>query len=303
MAVHPLVSVVVSTYRREEVLCQTLAYLLKQNHPNREIIVIDQTSEHNPETEECLRNLVLSNSIRYYRLQRASLPLARNFGARKAYGEVVLFVDDDVIPDPDLIAKHLSAYQDPSIGGVAGRRTFLLDLQVEEQSGPIGMILHNGVHVTNFSASQGTDVEWASGCNMSFQKNLLEQVNGFEPRFLGTAVYEDVDLCFRIRNLGYRIVFVPEAQLIHLVMPAGGCGARRQDRRYFYSLIHNRLLFTWRNRFHLGTLIWTYLTSFLFLGALIKQKFPLQMVISLLLAFPHSFLSFIFSTFDKHKRI
>jgi GT2 family glycosyltransferase len=240
----PLVSVVLPTYGREQVLCQTLAQLLKQTYPSFEVILVDQTPAHSLQTEAYLRALASSASLRLLRLDQASLPHARNVGVRHARGDIVLFVDDDVIPDQNLISSHARAYGDPHTGGVAGRRTVPGE---QESLWPIGQIDAWGTHISNFSSTLPSQVEWASGCHMSFRRELIALAGFFEPKFLGTAAYEDVDFCFRIRRLGYTIRFVPEAHLVHLRVVPAGCGNRRPGIRYHYSMIHNSLLFFLRH--------------------------------------------------------
>lgn len=284
----PFVSVVVCTYQREQPLCDTLDMLLKQEYYNYEIIIVDQSTSHLPTTSAFLRSK--ASFLRYFSIDRPSLPGARNFGIKNARGEIVLFVDDDVEPSPRLVAAHASAYIDPAIGGVAGRRTYPLDSQIQDTGGFVGIIRRDGIEGANFSTTKSTEVEWAPGCNMSFRKELLEGVGGFEVRFRGTAAYEEIDLCARIRSLGYRIVFVPEATLVHVVAPNGGCATRRSDLRVWYSFLHNSLLFSWRNRTlryklealreAVGTIV-----------ALIKQGYPLKLTLPLLSTVPHSLLS------------
>jgi GT2 family glycosyltransferase len=244
----PLVSVIIPTYEREQVLCGTLYSLLEQAYPNYEIVVVDQTQQHLSETKEVLDCLASQGLIRYYKIKMPSLPRARNFGARQSLGEIVLFVDDDVIPSPDLIEAHVAQYKNPSIGGVAGRRTYPKEINIREPPWPVGSIQPDARLITNFSSQKKQpNVQWASGCNMSFRKDVINQVGYFESRYFGTSVYEDVDFCCRLRRLGYNIVFEPQAHLVHINETDGGCGNRRLDFRRRYSIFHNTALFALRN--------------------------------------------------------
>jgi GT2 family glycosyltransferase len=284
----PLISVVVCTYKREKILCDTLDLLLKQEYPSFEVIVVDQTPNHLPTTVEFLRSR--ATKMRYYLIEYPSLPGARNFGIKKAHGEIILFVDDDVEPTPNLISAHAAAYTEASIGGVAGQRTYPPSSHIHDPGGPVGIIRRNGVEGANFSTTKYTEVEWAPGCNMSFRKQLLTEAGGFETSFIGTAAYEEIDLCARLRSLGYRIVFIPEASLVHMVESSGGCMTRQKSLRLWYSFIHNSLLFSWRNRtasHKLRALGEAYGT----ISALIRQRHPFKMTLPLLFAVPHSFLS------------
>ena len=58
---------------------------------------------------------------------------------------------------------------------------------------------------------------------MSFRRSALEEIDGFDPSFEGNALWEESDVCFRLRRQGYQIRFEPRAALDHLIAPAGGC--------------------------------------------------------------------------------
>ena len=115
----PQVSLIIPTYNRERVLCDTIRYALKQDFGNYEILVIDQTEKHSPET--CLFLQSLPEKVRIIHFFPASLPGARNRGVLEARGEIVLMIDDDVIIKEDFINQHLRYYQNPEVVCVTGR--------------------------------------------------------------------------------------------------------------------------------------------------------------------------------------
>ena len=84
MTAFPFVSVILPTYQREEVLCQTVTQLLAQDYPSYEIIIIDQTEKHNDKTDNFLSSL--DKRVKYYHIERPSLPAARNFGLTQDQG-------------------------------------------------------------------------------------------------------------------------------------------------------------------------------------------------------------------------
>src|SRR4051812_42964241 len=89
-------SVVIPTYRRESVLIDTLTALLALEPRPAEILVIDQTEQHEQRTERRLQELAQAGRIRHIRLNRASITAAMNEGLRKAKRDIVLFLDDDI---------------------------------------------------------------------------------------------------------------------------------------------------------------------------------------------------------------
>src|SRR5262245_20886538 len=84
-------SVVIPTYRREEVLVATVESLLRQEPAPAEILVVDQTPEHVPEVARRLETLNELGRIRWLRLDRPSITHAMNAGLEAARSEVVLF--------------------------------------------------------------------------------------------------------------------------------------------------------------------------------------------------------------------
>src|SRR3712207_6336776 len=118
----PFISVIIPTYGREEVLRETIANVLQQDYPHYEVLIVDQTRNHEPETQKYLDQLASQAKIRLFHVVWASLPGARNYGVRRAQGDVVLFLDDDVQLPVGFLTAHAHNYANrPEVGAVAGR--------------------------------------------------------------------------------------------------------------------------------------------------------------------------------------
>jgi GT2 family glycosyltransferase len=243
----PSVSVVVATIGRGPLLVQTLKGLLACNYPDFEIVVVDQT----PNPEPFVIRFMDQNSarIRYIRRRRPGLPDARNAGVAAARGDVILFVDDDVVPDNGLIAAHAAAYASDGVGGVAGRVLAPGGAPERTEGRPshVAKIGLGGLLIRdNFDAAIQTDAHHVRGCNMSFLRRAVDEAGGFDGRFGGSAHLEETDLSLRVRARGHRLVFVPAAVLIHLLEPAGGCRPKNL-RDWFFWFGHNSCLFYRKN--------------------------------------------------------
>ena len=105
------VTVAIPTYRREQVLLETLDYLLALDSPPAEILVLDQTERHAPAIGQRLMELHAAGRIRWLQLDTPSIPQAMNRGLLEARQDIVLFVDDDIRPEPGLIAAHAAAHR------------------------------------------------------------------------------------------------------------------------------------------------------------------------------------------------
>jgi len=240
----PFVSVVVATYGREETLCQTLSHLFDLDYPSYEIIVVDQTPTHTPVTERFLAEH--RDRFQYVRSEPPSLPRARNVGVTRATGEIVVFLDDDVIPAPSLLRAHVEAYDEPTVGGVAGQ--VLVPGEPRLATDRVGQVVDRRYRHYNFNSTVVTDALFAQGCNMSFRRALIDEAGGFEPAFASNSTFEEIDLCLRLHRLGYRLRFEPQASVLHLVEASGGCGNRRGGLKWYYWFLHNLFLLALRHQ-------------------------------------------------------
>ena len=242
MANLPFCSVIVPTYQREQVLCDTIAYLLDLSYPNYELIVVDQTPLHEPQTEQFL--LQVAPRIRYIQIDQVGMCHARNVGIKAAKGDILLFCDDDIIPTPDLLTNHVRHYRDPAVGGVAGPCGFQPD-------GPFYLVRdfylirgQGGEIPRHPLPTTVVETEGAPGGNMSFRKQILVCIGGSDEGFIIRAHKEDIDLSIRVRALGYRILFDPQAKIEHLDFPSGGSRAFiKQEKRFLFGVLHNQAYF------------------------------------------------------------
>jgi glycosyltransferase involved in cell wall biosynthesis len=102
---------VIPTYGRDQVLMETIRYVLTQQPAPAELIVVDQTPEHEQQTTVQLRQLDEQGQIRWLRLTQPSITAAMNRGLLETSSPVVLFLDDDLIPAENLIEAHWQAHQ------------------------------------------------------------------------------------------------------------------------------------------------------------------------------------------------
>lgn len=243
----PPVSVVVATIGRDDLLIDTVTRLLECDYGSFEIVVVDQT----PEPTDRVRRFMDEHmsTVRYIHKDTPGLPEARNDGIQASRGDIVVFVDDDVVAAPGLIAAHAGAYGEEGVSGVAGRVLPPGDLPVDSEVRPrrIAKIRCFGLVIRdNFDADVKTAAHHVRGCNMSFRRDVLLDVGGFDGRFGGSAHLEETDLAVRVRKAGGRLVFEPRARLIHLLEPDGGCRPKHL-RDWFVWYGHNFVLFYLKN--------------------------------------------------------
>jgi GT2 family glycosyltransferase len=234
------VSLVLPTLDRPEAIYNLLRHVEHQTVAPHEIIIVDQSAVLD---ERVASYAAATPRVRHHRIAERGLPNARNVGVGLATGDVVLFLDDDSIPDPDLIRFHAEAYADRGVGGVGGR------VQGGYDSGgaSIGKFRKSdGKVVRNFGATTRCEVDHLPGGNMSFRRDVFDRVGGFDKTYGGSSIGEETDFCLRARRAGVRLLFEPRASLEHLHLPTGGCRAPRfEDWLYWHS--HNSVLFVLRH--------------------------------------------------------
>ncbi len=252
----PALSVIIPTYGREAILCDSIASLLQQDYPDFEVLVVDQTQHHESATQAYLQDLADAGKVTWLRLPWASLPGARNYGVRRARGEVVIFIDDDVQIPPGYLQAHARHYSRPEVGAVAGRvfdRMKLSDsgggLEIETLP-PAAM--DPGIAWYHIDLVHTIKPQWvisARGCNMSYRRAVfVEHGVWFDERFRGSAVREESDFCLRLRSTGYRVWYDPDAHLVHLGEETGGChDISTRSPRYQVTFYHNHFLMGQKN--------------------------------------------------------
>jgi GT2 family glycosyltransferase len=206
-------SVVVPTYLREEVLLNTIHLLLNLEDPPDEILIIDQTPEHNPKTEGELALLEGKGKIRWIRLPEPTITHAMNIGLEEARHDIVLFLDDDIFPGRRLISAHRQAHLEDGINIVAGQV-----LQLGEE--PSACSEMNGLF--RFTSSCRKLVTELMGGNFSVKRKTAIALGGFDENFVHVAYRFEAEFAERALLSGEKILFEPEAGIRHLRAESGG---------------------------------------------------------------------------------
>ena len=215
------VSVAIPTYRRGEILLRTLGLLFRLDPPPGEVLVVDQTEAQPVEVEQNLRRMETEGRIRLLRFSPPSIPRAMNTGLQEAKGAVVLFVDDDVEPAPDLVAAHAARHAS-GCAAVCGQV-----LQPGEAPDPEANRGSRGEGFRadldfRFCGTETTELRNVMAGNLSVSRAAALAIGGFDEHFLGSAFRFETDFARRMVAAGHRILFAPEASLRHLRSPAGG---------------------------------------------------------------------------------
>jgi len=207
------ISIVIPTYKRERVLLETIDYLLNLESAPREILIVDQTEQHDFDTQQTLAELETAKKIRWIRLREPSITHAMNVGLQEAHEDIVLFLDDDIIPGRNLIVAHQRARDAEGCNIVAGQV-----LQPGEE--PIN---DNGAETKfKFASNRRQFISEIMGGNFSIKRELALKLGGFDENFVQVAYRFEAEFASRVLASGERILFVPDASIRHLKANSGG---------------------------------------------------------------------------------
>lgn len=213
------VAVIIPSYNRSRILENTLKKIDKCTPCPDEIIVVEQSAKVSPRLQEAISRLGSRCSL--LKQMKPNAQMARNEAARKALSEILLFIDDDVDPDPKLIQAHLANYEDSRVQAVAG---FYLEPGEEETNQTRPVIwwrpLTEIERIPAFFSQKVDSPLWPS-CNGSIRKEVFMALGGFDENYRYTLL-DDTDLSVRMLRAGYRCVHDPVARVMHLKEPTGG---------------------------------------------------------------------------------
>ena len=236
------VSVIIPTYCRKNYLLDVLNCLIKQSVLPKEVFIIDSSPESGRLGREDVDRL--PPWINYETCENIkNIPWKKNLAIPRCTGEILLFLDDDILFDESLIADHLECYAETDADGISG----LVLLPGEEKSDkPVvnneGWLWNVGLNVRNLNKVIDTKVICTA--NFSIRRDVLLSVGGFDERIKGT--WDDTELGFRLINYGYKIIHHPKPGVLHLKPNSGGSREEGVDIKFalanvlYFHLKHSR---------------------------------------------------------------
>ena len=207
------VSAAIPTYQREQVLIETVKSLIELEVAPAEILIVDQTPQHTKTTDRELALLERTGKIRWMRLASPSITHAMNMGLEQAQSDVVLFLDDDIIPGKNLIAAHARAQAQQGCNIVAGQVLQPGEEPLSEESNGAGF---------RFYSNRRQIISELMGGNFSIKRDTAIKLGGFDENFVQVAYRFEAEFAARALAAGEKILFEPEASIRHLKASTGG---------------------------------------------------------------------------------
>ena len=230
-ALHPLVSLIIGTRDRVDLLRQVVEGILEQtDYQPIELIIVDNQSAE-PATLEFLSEIQKDLRVKVIKYDAPfNFSAINNMAIRQSRGEVVGLINNDIkIISPDWLKELVSHAIRPEIGAVGAKLYYGDDLI--QHAGVVLGPLYIALHVHKYLPKQYADsvdrvqimqnYSAVTGACLMLRRQVFDEVGGLDEVNLPIA-FNDIDLCLRIRERGYRILWTPYAELYHLESASRG---------------------------------------------------------------------------------
>lgn len=194
------VSVIIPAYNASSSIDLCLHAIQVQTCPPTEVIVVDDGSTDNT------ARIAESYGVRVIRQANQGPGSARNHGVEASRGDILLFTDSDCAPVAEWVERMLEGFSDPMIAGVKG--TYL----TRQQSWIARFVQLE--YENRYDRMVGKpSIDFVDTYSAGYRREVFETVGGFDEDL---RMDQDQELSFRISEAGYRLVFVPKAQVYHI---------------------------------------------------------------------------------------
>lgn len=243
----PLVSVIIPVFNQVHFTGACLASLAAEGAERPfEVIVVDDCS-----TDATSSFLVECDGIRVINNpENRGFIHSCNAGARVAKGEYLVFLNNDTTVTPDWLDALIDTFDQHPRAGVAGARLIYPDGRLQEAGG----IVFNDASGWNYGRGDPADrpeynfaseTDYVSGACLAIPRQLFRELAGFDPRY-APAYYEDTDLCFRVRDAGYRVIYQPTSTVVHHEGVTSGTDESSGTKR-FQAINRDKFMKRWRD--------------------------------------------------------
>jgi GT2 family glycosyltransferase len=256
VVLHPCVSVVIVHHRGVERLLNCLEALLKTDYDNLQVFLVDNGSE---DKSVDFAEKIYGDQLKIIRSEtNLGFVGGNNLALKQVWGKFVVLLNDDTEVAPDWLSRLVDvADSDSSIGAVQPKLLSLTAPRYFEYNGcaggmmdAYGVPLCRGRVFDVIEEDRGqydstSEIFWAGGAAILINREILDKTGLLDENFF--AHMEEIDLCWRIRLLGYRILSVPSSIVFHL-----GGGTSVPEKHYLKH--RNNLVMMLKNYSNAGLL-------------------------------------------------
>jgi GT2 family glycosyltransferase len=227
----PLVSVIIPTRNHADLLAECAEGVLqKTGYTNIELLIVDNDSVE-PSTHELFERLRKDKRVRLLSMPGPfNYSALNNYAAREAKGEVLVLLNNDIsIIDRDWLRELVSQALRPDVG-IVGAKLLYPDEKVQHAGMVVGPN-ENVAHIHRLADRNDAgyfgqlglarSLTAVTGACVAVRRSVFFEAGGLNETDLKVA-FNDVDLCLRVGDLGFRVVWTPFAELIHVEFGSRG---------------------------------------------------------------------------------
>lgn len=237
------VSVVICTLNRAAALGATLSSLRLQHHPEFEVIVVN-----GPSTDDTLEVLKPWRPyIRYYDNPERNLSVSRNIGIRHSTGDLLAFIDDDALPEPEWLTQAIPAFDDPEVASAGGIVFDHTGMSLQYRYAATDRLLRTVLseHDSSLQCFPGTfQFPYLQGTNQIHRREPLLAAGGFDERIFFYG--DDCDISGRLIDAGWVVRQLPNSPVHHKFLPSGIRDHQRITTDWF-PVVHDHTYFSIRH--------------------------------------------------------
>ncbi len=213
-----LVSIIILTYNCKNDLPDCLPNIIKQSYPNKEIIVVDNCST------DGTASFIKTNYLEIRVVEsdtNLGYPGGNNYGVTQAKGEYIVIVNPDTIPHNNWLEELIKPLNENPDIAITTSKILIYDNNdlintCGNYSHFTGLDFCRGLSKDSSNFNIPEELGAFSGCSFAIRREAFENIGGFDADFF--LYEEDVDLSWRARLLGYKIMFVPTSIIYHKYM-------------------------------------------------------------------------------------
>jgi len=246
----PRASIIISTWNGRHLLETCLPRVLRaidEDGGDHEVIVVDDASRD--DTVSFVRRefpevkvVALKRNLRFAG--------ANNAGARAAKGELLIFLNNDMLVEPDFLSPLLRRFDDPKVFAATARIEMAptrVAGGVIQETGLVRARFEEGFFVLRHEVEIGEEpvpVMYVGGGSSAWRREVFFQLRGFD-RLFRPFYFEDLDVSYRAQKLGWRLMFAPRSRMVHHHRQTN---SPRNFPGGYVDLMFgkNSLLFTWK---------------------------------------------------------
>lgn len=247
----PAVSIIINTDGRVKSLSACIESLKFLRYPNFEVVVVPGPTEDG--TRELCRKY--ADKIKIAECPHRNISMSRNIGISISSGEIIAFLDDDAIPEPEWLNDIVPAFQDPEAGVAGG---FLYDHTGKNYQWMFGTLNRYGTADTSwkrpapeFNFPYSFNYPHVIGANSFFRRAAIIEVGGFDEEY--EYFLDESDIILRCVDNGWAVIQLDKGLVHHKFMPSQIRNEKRVLKAW-YSVIKNKTYFSLVNNQNYSTL-------------------------------------------------